>query len=196
MKKEVLVFIFDGYADWEPTFVCSELNAPETGYVVRTISPDKEPKVSMGGFRVMPDYTTDDFPRSFALLILSGGAAWMEQKNDAVLPVVAYAVEQNIPVGAICNAANFLAEHGYLDEISHTGNTLEFMKSQAPHYRGEQHFLKRQAVCDAGIITANGSASLEFAKEILLLLKVKPEEIVLEWYNLHKSGFYSALFEK
>lgn len=32
MKKEVLVFIFDGYADWESAYVSSELNAPESGY--------------------------------------------------------------------------------------------------------------------------------------------------------------------
>lgn len=55
MKKEVLVFIFDGYADWESAYVCSELNAPETGFAIKTLSLDKEPKTSMGGFQVIPD---------------------------------------------------------------------------------------------------------------------------------------------
>ena len=36
MKKEILVFIFDGYADWEPAYVCAELNSSDTDYVVRT----------------------------------------------------------------------------------------------------------------------------------------------------------------
>lgn len=40
------------------------------------------------------------------------------------------------------------------------------------------------------------SAALKFAKEILLLFKAKPEETVLEWYNLHKSGFYPVMHEK
>ena len=31
MKKEVLVFIFDGYADWESAYICSELNATRNG---------------------------------------------------------------------------------------------------------------------------------------------------------------------
>lgn len=190
IKKEVLIFIFDGYADWEPAFICSELNAPETGYVVKTISLDREPKLSMGGFQVLPDYCVEDFPGDFALLVLAGGLAWMEQKNNAVLPVVEYAVQRGIPVGAICNAANFMAENGFLDHVSHTGNTLEFMQSQAPHYRGGQHFLEKQAVCDSGIITANGSAALEFAAEILKLLKVKPDEDVSTWLQLHKAGFY------
>lgn len=29
MKKEVLVFIFDGYADWESPYICCELNSPK-----------------------------------------------------------------------------------------------------------------------------------------------------------------------
>ena len=192
MKKEVLVFIFDGYADWESAYICSELNAPETEYAVKTLSLDKEPKISMGGFQVLPDYSVADFPADFGMLILIGGYAWMKQLNNAVLPVVEYAIKSQIPVGAICNATNFLAENGYLNQIKHSGNTLEFMKAQAPHYRGEQHFVEKQAVCASNVVTANGSASLEFAKEILMLMKAKPETAVLEWYNLNKFGHYRS----
>lgn len=190
MKKEAAVFIFDGYADWEPAYICSELNSCDTEYTVKTLSLDKKPKVSMGGFHVLPDYSVDDFHHDFSLLILPGGLAWKEKKNNAILPVVGYAVKRHIPVGAICDATNFLAENGYLDKIRHTGNTLEFMRSQAPHYNGGHNFIEKQAVCDSGIITANGSAALEFTREILLLLKAKPENTICEWYNLNKFGFY------
>lgn len=180
MKKEILVFIFDGYADWEPAYVCAELNSSDTDYVVRTISLDKNPKVSMGGFRVLPDYAVDEYPTKFSLLILAGGNAWAEQKNNDVLPLVEYAVKNHIPVGAICNAVNFMAENGFLNEIKHSGNTLEFMKSQAPHYKGDKNFLEEQAVCDANIVTANGSGTLEFARKILTLLNAKPEQTINE----------------
>nr|WP_294493579.1 type 1 glutamine amidotransferase family protein [uncultured Mediterraneibacter sp.] len=163
--KEVLVFIFDGFADWEPAYICAELNAPDTGYTVKTIGFDKKAKVSMGGFHVIPDYSINDYPSDFSLLILTGGTAWIEQKNNGILPVVDYAVNKHIPVGAICNAVNFMAENGYLDTIKHSGNTLEFMKTQAPHYKGDNNFLEAQAVSDSNIITANGSATLEFAKK-------------------------------
>ena len=43
--KQILVFIFDGYADWEPAYVCAQLNAPATGYAVKTIGLDRAPKV-------------------------------------------------------------------------------------------------------------------------------------------------------
>ena len=144
----------------------------------------------MGGFRTIPDYCISDYPENFAMLLLIGGHAWMEQKSNAIEPVVEYAVKNHIPVAAICNAANFMAEEGYLDNIKHSGNTLEFMKSQAPHYKGDMNFIEEQAVCDSDIITANGTASLEFAKEIMLYLNVKPVEKIDEWYKFNKLGFY------
>lgn len=190
MKKEVLVFIFDGYADWESAYICAELNSSESDYIVKTLSLDKDPKISMGGFRVIPDYSIGDYPKDFAILLLIGGYAWMEQKNNAVKPVVEYAVKHHIPVGAICNAANFMAENGYLDTIRHSGNTVESMKAQSPNYRGDCNFIEQQAVCDSDIITANGTASLEFAREIMLCLNVKTAEKIDEWYKFNKLGFY------
>jgi putative intracellular protease/amidase len=190
MKKEILTFIFDGYADWESAYICSMLNAPETEYVVKTLSFDKEPKISMGGFHTIPDYSINDYPKSFAMLILIGGKAWMGDKNNYIKPVVDYATNNNIPVAAICAATLFMAENGYLDNRKHSSNTLEFLKSQASHYRGEANYIERQAVSDGNVITANGTAALEFAKEIMLCLKVKSEEEINEWYKFYKTGFY------
>lgn len=56
MKKEILVFIFDGYADWESAYICSELNGAETDYIVKILGLDKKTKISIGGFRIIPDY--------------------------------------------------------------------------------------------------------------------------------------------
>lgn len=124
-----------------------------TDYIVKTLSLVKNPVISMGGFRVLPDYPVDDFPNEFRLLVLTGRLAWKEQKNNVVLPIVDYAVKKHIPVGAICDAANFMAENGYLDKIKHSGNTLEFMKSQAPHYNGKQNFIEKQTVRALTIIS-------------------------------------------
>ncbi|MDS0525174.1 glutamine amidotransferase [Clostridium sp. SHJSY1] len=190
MKKEVLVFIFDGYADWESAYICSELNGAETDYVVKTLSLDKETKISMGGFRILPDYDVNDYPQNFEMLLLIGGDAWMKQKNNDIELVVEHAISNHIPIAAICNGVNFLAEKGHLDKIKHTGNTLAYMKSQAPHYKGDRNFIEKQVVCDLGIITANGTASLEFAREIMLCLNFKSIEKIDEWYRFNKLGFY------
>lgn len=189
MKKEILTFIFDGYADYESAYICSELNAPETDYVVKTLSFDKEPKISMGGFRTIPDYSINDYPNEFAMLLLIGGNAWIEKKNNNIKPIVDYAFEHNIPVAAICGATFFMGENGYLDKRKHTSNTLEFLKLQSPHYKGEGNYIEKQAVSDCNIITANGTAALEYAKEIMLYLKAKPADEIDKWYKFNKMGF-------
>lgn len=191
MQKEILVFIFDGYADWEGAYICAELNKRKTEFIVRTLSLDKEPKTSMGGFCVIPDYTIMDYPDDYSMLILLGGEAWIEGKNNKVITLVKHAINNNIPIGAICNAVTFLAEHGYLDNIKHTGNTLEYIKEKAPHYNGDENLIEQQAIFDSNLITANGTAALEFAREIMKCLKILSLEEINEWYNINKIGYYS-----
>lgn len=83
-----------------------------------------------------------------------------------------------------------MAEKGYLDNFKHTENTLEYIKLQAPHYKGDSNFIEKQAACGSGIITANGTAYLEFAREIMLCLNFKPIEKIEEWYKFNKLWFY------
>ena len=52
--------------------------------------------------------------------------------------------------------------------------------------------MARQAVRDGNVITANGTAPMEFAKEILLALHVAEEKKIMDWYNFHKLGYYTA----
>lgn len=189
MKKEVLMFIFDGFADWESAYVGAVLNESEK-YIVKMVSVDEEPKKSMAGFRVIPDYTLENYPKEFAMLILIGSQAWQEKKNDKVKGLVDHAVTHHIPVGAICGATLFLAECGYLDSREHTSNTLEFLNEKVPEYKGEAYYREKQAVSDQGIITANGTAALEFTKEVSKVLQAIPEEKIEEWYQFHKQGFY------
>ena len=193
MKKEILTFIFDGYADWESAYICSNLNKENGDYIVKTVSFDKEPKTSMGGFRVIPDYSLEDYPKEFSLLLLIGGEAWIDRKNNKVKPLVEYAVKNNILVGAICAATLFMGENGYLDNINHTSNDLNYMKLKCPKYKGESNYIEKQAVCDGNIITANGTSTLEFTKEIMLKLKVENEEKIQDWYEFHKKGFYKDI---
>ena len=188
-KKTVLVYVFDGFADWESSYVCAELNQTD-GFEVRTVAPDRAPKHSMGGLAVLPDYALDDVPEEFAALLLIGGNPWLDPTSgiDAVLPLVRRARAQGALVGGICNAASFLAEHGFLDDCAHTGNTLEYVQQCAPHYRGGEHFVEAQAVADSGVVTANGSAALEFAREVLRELNAKDDPDA--WFKLHTDGFY------
>ncbi|MCZ8523956.1 MULTISPECIES: type 1 glutamine amidotransferase family protein [Paenibacillus] len=192
--KEVLLMITDGFADWEAAYVTAELNQPGTGFRVRTIAIDLEPKVSMGGLRVLPDYSVKEYlPEAKpAMLIISGGTGWGEDKHVQLKELVAYCTREDIPVAAICDATTFLARHGFLDHTGHTGNTLPFLKEGAPSYRGEAFYTDAQSVSDGNLITANGSGALEFSAHILEKLGVLEGEKLQEWYTVLKKGYFPA----
>lgn len=106
------------------------------------------------------------------------------------MPLVAQAVATGKIVGAICNAASFLAMHGFLNDIAHTGNGIDQLKQWGGvNYTGAARYRHTQAVSDRGIVTANGSATLEFAREMLMLLENDTPERIEQYYQFNKQGF-------
>ena len=189
--KKVLVFITDGFADWEASYVTAELNKLGTGFQLQTIAIDNNPKVSMGGLTVLPDYSLHDFSSKleFVMLIIPGGTGWREEKNHQVKKLVSFCFEHHIPVAAICDATTFLGNYGFLDQNKHTGNSLPYLKERAPNYRGDENYIEAQSVSDGCLITANGSGALEFSRDILEKLDVLKGKELEEWYDLFKIGF-------
>lgn len=192
MKKEVLVFVPANYADWEGAYICSELNKPETDFVIKILALNDAPVQSMGGFTVIPDYTVDELPAHFEMLILIGGTSWLKGMNDSVQSVVDLCVSKKIPVAAICDACTFLADKGYLDRIEHTGNSFAYLKEFAPRYNGTKCFIEKQVVSANGFITANGTSAVEFAKQILAYFGVMGKDQLENWYQMFKVGYYQA----
>lgn len=194
MKKTILFFILDKYSDWESAYVSSLINAlGENEYVVKTFSLSKEPIKSLGGFTLIPDYDLKTAPKDFEGLILIGGMSWRTESAKKVIPFVKTAFENKKVLGGICDAAGFLATTGVLNNIKHTANDLDDIKQwSGDSYSGEEKYIMQPAVRDNNIVTANGTAPLEFALEVLRALKLAPESKILEWYNFHKYGFYEA----
>ncbi|MCC5803550.1 type 1 glutamine amidotransferase family protein [Rossellomorea vietnamensis] len=190
--KKVLVFLTDGFADWEASYVTAELNKSRTGYEVQTVAIDKKPKVSMGGLRVLPDYSMEDVLPDFNMLIMPGGTTWRDEKNQKIQKIVKECFDQNISVAAICDATTFLGMHGFLDHHKHTGNSLPYLKEGAPDYCGDIHYITTPSVRDKGLVTANGTAALEFSKNILLELNVCDEKDIQDWYEHFKKGSVSC----
>lgn len=189
--KNVLVFIIDGFADWEASYVTAELNKPGTGFQVQTIAIDKNPKKSMGGLTVLPDYSLLDFPfdLEITMLIIPGGTGWKEEKNQQAKKLVEFCFTEDIPVAAICDATTFLGNHGFLEQYNHTGNSLAYLKEAAPNYKGDEKYIDQQSVSDGSLITANGTGALEFSRDILCKLAVLEKKELKEWYDLFKKGF-------
>ena len=201
MRNEVLYLLLNQYADHEPAFLasaiaCDERNIKEhPKYINKIVAPTLEPVCSCCGFRTIPDYSFETMPDDYAALVLIGGFGWLDKETASkVAPIVRQTVEKGIIVGAICNAASFLAQHGFLNAVRHTGNGLEQLQSWGgDNYTNAAGYVNKQAVSDKGIVTANGTGYLEFAKELLLLLKNDTPEQIECFYRFNKIGYVEIL---
>ncbi|MDE4085337.1 glutamine amidotransferase [Planococcus maritimus] len=195
MNEKVLFVLLDEYADWEAGSLAAALNEEPEGdgrrFDVKTVSLTKDPVKSIGGFTVVPDYSIDDAPEEFAGLILIGGNSWRKDGSERVMELIDKAIRQQAVIGAICDASVFLGKNGLLNDVPHTSNHLEDLQETAgDRYTSESHYLQQQAVRSGQLITANGSAFLEFGKEVLEALNAAPQAEIDEWYGFFKQGYH------
>lgn len=199
MKKTILFVILQQYADWEAAYLSSGINMLGDGsYEIKTVSLINESIASIGGFHTVPDYDIKSIPSEYEALILIGGMTWRNEKAKQIKLLVEECFKKGKVIGGICDASAFLGTVGILNNVNHTSNDLNDLKKWAGNsYTGEEKYIMQQAVSDKNVITANGTAALEFAKEVMLSLKVAPENNIIEWYNFHKLGYYNAVkYEK
>lgn len=195
--KEIIVILLDAFADWEAAFLapalrCGTMPGHEGFCEVKYLTPDGKPVRSLGGMQVTPDYAANELPTTCAGVILAGGMSWDKPQAEKIVPLVAEALKRGLLVGAICNATAFLAAHGFLNDVRHTGNTRDMLEAWGgDRYTGGALYEERQAVRDSGIVTANGSAFLEFTRECLLALEADAPEAIAASYAFNKQGFYS-----
>lgn len=196
MSKEILYILLPDFASHEMVYLMEAISSDETQlkpnpkYINKIVAPTMEPVTAIGGFRVIPDYSFESIPEDYAALILIGGYGWLTPISTEVIPIVRKALDNSKIVGAICNGASFLAKAGFLNGVKHTGNGLEQLKLWGgENYSNLEGYLHEQAVSNGGIVTANGSAALEFAKELLLLLENDTPERVEMYYQFNKQGF-------
>lgn len=199
MKKTILFVILQQYADWEAAYLSSGINMLGDGsYAIKTVSLTNESIASIGGFHTVPDYDIKSIPSEYEALILIGGMTWRDENAKQIKPLVEESFKKGKVLGGICDASAFLGIVGILNNVNHTSNDLNDLKKWAgKSYTGEEKYIMQQVVSDKNIITANGTAALEFAKEVMLSLKVAPENNIIEWYHFHKLGYYNAVkYEK
>lgn len=200
MSNEILYVLLPDYAEHEIVYLAQAIASDEYAlkenpkYVNKIVAPTMEPVKSIGGFQTVPDYSFETMPDDFAALVLIGGFGWTTPVADHVVPIVRRAIENGKIVGAICNGASFMAKHGFLNDVKHTGNEQEQLKLWGGEsYTNPDGYIHAQAVSDKNIVTANGSATLEFAKEMLMLLENDTPERIEMYYQFNKQGF-CALF--
>jgi len=83
-----------------------------------------------------------------------------------------------------------------LDDRRHTSNAPEYLA--ATRYRGAALYEDAPAVTDRNVVTASGTAPLDFTLHIFRLLDVYAPAVLDAWYNLFRTGrteYFVALMQ-
>ena len=204
MNKTVYLYVCDTMADWETGYLTAELNSGRyfrkgtEPYQVATVGINRDPVITMGGIRILPDFTVEDcIPEEerIAALILPGGNTWLEAMHEPILNRVKEFLDRNITVGAICGATFGLGKADLLNTAEHTSNSLDYLKQVCPDYKGEAFYQTEPAVTSGGLITASGVAPLEFAYHVIRALDVFSPETLEAWYQLYLQKSKECFFE-
>ena len=153
---------------------------------LQVLGDDLEQVTTTGGLRLATDGSLDAVDlENTALLVLPGGDTWATG-HERVLELASTLVDRGTPVAAICGATLGLARVGLLDQRAHTSNAPEFLASSG--YAGGAHFSENRVVDADGLITAPGTAPVDFAAAIFRRLEVLPSDIVDAWHGLYTTG--------
>jgi putative intracellular protease/amidase len=188
-EPAVHVLVFEGFADWEPSYALSQIRQAGAASVV-SVGMSHHPVRSMGGLTVVPDVTVEQvLPEQVRLFLLPGGDQWESGGIDPrLVRLLNESMDAGMPLAAICAATTAVARAGLLRDRAHTSNGLEYLKSHVPGYTRETDYVEQLAVRDRGLITASGLGAVEFAREIFAELGVFSESELEVWYRMFKYG--------
>jgi len=124
------------------------------------------------------------------MLVLPGGTAWEKRGNAEIVEITKEIFRKGKAIAAICAATYYLGQLGFLDDLKHTSNDLTYLKRIAHEYRGEKNYNHFLAVTDGNIITANGIAPIEFAREIFKTIGLFDNNENEKWFQLFKNGIW------
>lgn len=197
----VYVYVLETLADWELGYITSELHSGRffkkdaERVSLKTVSYSKEPIHAMGGLTVIPDCLTDDIIVSkTSVLLLPGADTWNDPRHGAILKKAGEFLSVGATVGAICGATTALANYGLLDNRRHTSNGQGFLEMFCPAYKGQNFYVDEPSVADNNLITANPTASLLWAKQILEHLGVFQADTLEFWYEYFSTGKAESFF--
>lgn len=197
----VYVYVLETLADWELGYITSELHSGRffkkdaERVSLKTVSYSKEPIHTMGGLTVIPDCLINDIVVSeTSVLLLPGADTWNDPRHGAIIKKAGEFLSIGATVGAICGATTALANYGLLDNRRHTSNGQGFLEMFCPAYKGQNFYIDEPSVADNNLITANPTASLLWAKQILEHLGVFQADTLEFWYEYFSTGKAESFF--
>jgi putative intracellular protease/amidase len=188
-EQAVYLFVFDGYADWEPAHAVAELRR-QGNYRVETVGVTGKRIRSMGGIRMLPTTTVPEVePSDVAVMILPGGERWETSPLEPELTALLRDLDaEKVPIAAICAATLVVARMDLLRGRLHTSNGLQYLRSHVAGYKEAASYVDAPAVRDHRLITASGLGDVEFAREIFEELNVMTPDDRALWATIFRTA--------
>lgn len=188
MTKSVVVYLPEGFADWEGAFIMPELKEVKRNVII--VSETGNPVSSIGGLRVSVDGGLSLVrAENTEAFIMIGSDTWMNpEANHPALNLAQDFLKRGILVAGICGATVALARIGAFENYKHTSNAIEMLNYFLPTYAGKENYQEKMVMRDKNLITAPGTGYLEFTLEIMKHLNIYTELKRSQWYALYKNG--------
>lgn len=202
--KKICMYLMNGMADHEHGYLLTALSSQiKPKYEFCTVALTKEPIVTMGGLKIIPDYVLNEINKDDIIALILIGAdiqLWLNKEQETILNLAVELLKRNILVAGICGATLGLASEGLLDERIHTSNIEFLLTNFVKSYKGIKNYKNDVvAVSDKNLITASSAGSLLWAKYILENLEIFSKTAIESWYkyyNLGISKYYIEFMEK
>lgn len=173
--SKILVFIYDGMADFQISFLMHILGA-DCGKELVVIANNSNIVKSKSGILYKPHKGLHEIiNEEVEGLIIPGG--WLMNLKDELLDIIRKLHSENKFIAAICGAPWILAKAGVLSSSKYT-TTIEEWKEEHFKLLGIEDpfprdgYIDTRVVRDGNIITAKGMAFIDFTIEVLDYLRL------------------------
>lgn len=174
--KEILCFIYDGFADFETVLTCSGING-DINYKITYIAYDNKEVYSSGGLIIKPEKKISEISNIKdieGLIIPGGGTRVFKPELNKLINKLN---NEKKLLAAICAGPEFLAKSGVLNGKKYTTTkepqSYEEINEEDPFPR--ETYVETRVIQDDNIITAKGYAFSDFALKIW------------DWFNLYEN---------
>ena len=167
---KILVFLYDGMADFEITYA-THLLGHELSKQIVPCAYDNKPIKSKGGMIYLPEITVEEAAsKDYVGLLIPGG--WNPVVKDELLSLINEFFNSDKLLAAICAAPRFLAKAGVLSKVKYTTSIVEWNQARREAFDNEddpfprENFIDTRVVRDKNVITSKGISFVDFAVEV------------------------------
>jgi transcriptional regulator GlxA family with amidase domain len=168
-KRNVAIFIHNGVEVLDFSGP-SEVFASTEGFTVYTVSLTKDPIVSQGFIKIIPNYSLADCPKP-DIVVLPGGQTGPFIENKPLINWIKASAQDAEIMLSVCTGAGLLAKAGLLDGKQATTfhNYIDNLQNATPKAK----ILRNTRFVDNGqiITTAGVSAGIDGALHVVAKLK-------------------------